>query len=132
MTRPLPGYPGYAVTDAGEVLGKAGQPLRPRAHWRTGHLRVRVYGGTAARRAVVRGERVHACRYDDLYVHVAVCLAWHGPPPFEGALVRHLDDDPHNNDPANLRWGTRLENAADRRRNSVDDDGFDWATGEAA
>jgi len=30
---------------------------------------------------------------------------------------RHLDDNPTNNRPDNLRWGTRLENMADRFHN---------------
>jgi len=81
-----------------------------------------------------------------MYIHVLVCLAWNGPPPFEGALVLHLDDNPGNNKPANLRWGTAKENAAYRDMNSceqrfaaerewakwkpsssIDSDGFDWS-----
>lgn len=45
-----------------------------------------------------------------LKVHRLVCEAFHGPPPFDGAVVIHLDEDSHNNDPANLKWGTQKEN----------------------
>jgi hypothetical protein len=79
-------------------------------------------------------------RFSDVYLHVAVCLAFHGDRPFEGALVLHADDDPTNNTVGNLRWGDRVENEADKRRNAaerepatttaVDEDGFDWSTGE--
>ena len=43
-------------------------------------------------------------------VHRLVCEAFHGKPPFDGAIVLHLDEDPSNNRPENLRWGTRKEN----------------------
>jgi hypothetical protein len=39
-----------------------------------------------------------------------VCEAFHGPPPVERAVVMHLDDDPGNNRPENLKWGTQKEN----------------------
>lgn len=44
-------------------------------------------------------------------VHIAVLLAWHGPP--EG---RHLTGDKADNRPAKLAWGSRLENERDKRR----------------
>jgi hypothetical protein len=43
-------------------------------------------------------------------VHQLVCEAFHGPKPFPEAIVLHLDEDPSNNRPENLRWGTRKEN----------------------
>jgi len=43
-------------------------------------------------------------------IHRAVCEAFHGPAPFDGAVVMHLDEDAHNNKPDNLRWGTQKEN----------------------
>lgn len=33
--------------------------------------------------------------------------------PFDGAVVRHLDNNPANNKLDNLRWGTYLENSSD-------------------
>jgi len=47
-------------------------------------------------------------------IHVWVCLAFHGPKPTLNHQVRHLDGNVYNNKPTNLRWGTGLENAADR------------------
>lgn len=43
-------------------------------------------------------------------VHQLVCEAFHGPKPFEKAVVIHLDEDAHNNRPENLMWGTQKEN----------------------
>lgn len=43
-------------------------------------------------------------------VHRMVCEAFHGPPPFDGAVVIHLDENGLNNRPENLKWGTQKEN----------------------
>lgn len=43
-------------------------------------------------------------------VHQLICEAFHGPKPFDTAVVLHLDEDPSNNAPENLRWGSRKEN----------------------
>ncbi|MEO0600369.1 MAG: HNH endonuclease signature motif containing protein [Myxococcota bacterium] len=132
--RDVPGHPGYRVTSEGLVLGKRGKPLSPRPHWQTGHLRVRLYGAHLAPVALKHGKSMRTQRFVDAYVHVLVCTAWHGPPPFEGAIVLHHNDVSSDNRPENLRWGTHRENAADRQRNqaardSVDEDGFDWSVG---
>lgn len=128
--RPIPGWPGYAATSDGLILGKSGEPLRPSQHWRTGHLRVRLYGGSQLRHAHTRNGKARAARCQDFYVHVLVAMAFLGPRPSPDHRVLHWDDHPEHNWPGNLRWGSYSENAEDRRRNSVDSDGFDWATGE--
>lgn len=46
----------------------------------------------------------------NLKVHRLVCEAFHGPAPFDGAVVIHIDENALNNRPANLRWGTQKEN----------------------
>lgn len=43
-------------------------------------------------------------------VHQLVCEAFHGPKPFEKAVVIHLDENALNNRPENLKWGTQKEN----------------------
>lgn len=48
-------------------------------------------------------------------VHCLVTAAFYGPKPFEGAQVRHLDNDIYNNRPDNLCWGTQEENWSDRK-----------------
>jgi hypothetical protein len=127
VSRPIPGWPGYHATEDGQVLGKRGHPLRGRPHWRTGHLRVRLYGEPGPGRVrTLRGA------WADVYAHVLVCLAFHGAPPDGEYLVCHADGDSQNNHPDNLRWGTRQANADDAARHaggSVDSGGFDWATG---
>jgi hypothetical protein len=106
--RHVPGWPGYYATADGQILsvrrGGRGVLLRPSVHHRTGHLRVKLAAGGGVPR-------------QDHYVHRLVMLAWHGPPPPEiasaGALVLHTDNDPTNNRPDNLTWGTVAENGGD-------------------
>lgn len=46
-------------------------------------------------------------------VHVLVAAAFLGPRPFAGAVVRHLDGNPSNNNVENLAYGTPSENVLD-------------------
>jgi hypothetical protein len=39
-----------------------------------------------------------------------IAEAFHGPPPFDDAVVMHLDENAVNNRPENLKWGTQKEN----------------------
>lgn len=48
--------------------------------------------------------------YGNLKVHQLVCEAFHGPKPFDRAVVLHDDENSLNNKPSNLRWGTQKEN----------------------
>lgn len=43
-------------------------------------------------------------------VHRMIAEAFHGPVPFEGAVVMHLDENAANNRASNLKWGTQQEN----------------------
>lgn len=45
-----------------------------------------------------------------LKVHQLVCEAFHGTKPFDSAIVIHIDENPSNNRPENLKWGTQKEN----------------------
>lgn len=38
------------------------------------------------------------------------CEAFHGPAPFDGAVVMHVDENAANNRASNLQWGTQKEN----------------------
>jgi len=48
-------------------------------------------------------------------VHRLICMAFHGMPPQKSMQVRHLDGNPENNQPKNLKWGTQEENWLDRK-----------------
>jgi len=50
-------------------------------------------------------------------VHILVAYAFCGDRP-EKSLVRHLDGDGSNNYADNLKWGTPLENAKDKKKHN--------------
>jgi hypothetical protein len=97
--RAVVGFPGYEVSDRGQVFGLNGRALRPGGSPRP--IVVLYRGGTPHARQVCR----------------IVLEAFVGPPPFDGACALHKDDDPRNNHVTNLRWGTRKENKQDERHN---------------
>jgi hypothetical protein len=49
-------------------------------------------------------------KYGTHKVHRLICEAFHGPPPFDGAVVIHKDENALNNKEENLMWGTQKEN----------------------
>lgn len=101
--RQIPDFPDYEVSDQGNVRSVAGEPISPFVTDRGYVLtRVRLDGARFTRR-----------------VHVLVAAAFIGPRP-TGAIIRHLDGNPANNTPANLRYGTVSENAYDRVRHGRD------------
>lgn len=66
---------------------------------------------TRARKSASHVYRGIYCKFfGNIKVHQAVCEAFHGPRPFDGAVVIHLDENGLNNRPENLRWGTQKEN----------------------
>lgn len=105
--RPAPRLEGYEVSSLGRMRSwrnRRGWPLEEPVI--VGH----VNGD---------GYMVHSPTHGGRQVRVyrLVCEAWHGPAPEGKPMVRHLDDDPSNNVPANLAWGDAGDNARDRSRN---------------
>jgi hypothetical protein len=108
--RTIPDCSRYQVSDDGRVRRAARGPgampgldLKP-TPTAGGHLNITVYRDD--------GQQWRAG------VHQLVALAFIGPPP-EGMIVLHDDGDGHNNRPGNLKYGTHLDNAADRKRHAA-------------
>lgn len=103
----IPGVPGYAVSDAGRV-----KRLRASRGTRPGHILTPHLGGRAKCYPTVSvrtGGPMKRWR-----VHRLVAMAFHGPAPTPRSQVAHIDGNPTNNQPSNLRWATPSENASDR------------------
>jgi hypothetical protein len=112
--RAVPFAIGYEVSDQGRL----------RSLWEFGGADPTPRIGTTWR--VRKGSR-HRFGYTQFYIRTAAgrerwwihrLIAWvfHGPAPFKGAEVRHLNGDPTNNAADNLAWGTHAENQADMKR----------------
>ena len=110
--RSVLGYEGlYEVSDQGRVRSlartvKSGKQTKRIPYW---SLVVSPREGYPALSLSRGGGRRIA------YTHKLVCEAWHGPRP-EGMQCRHLDGNPLNCTPENLRWGTPRENSQDTIR----------------
>ncbi len=112
--KPVVGFPGYEVSDLGRVrswlargartkvrkLDAAPRVMKPRRDAR-GRLRITF--------------RVEL-RSRTMLVAAVVLEAFEGPRP-RGMLALHWDDNSSNNKRGNLRWGTSVENEADKARN---------------
>jgi HNH endonuclease len=109
--RTVPGQPDYEVSDRGDVRRAV-----PRANWPAGH-RLRPAPSRSGHLYVMLAPWPGANRSAKHFVHRLVARAFLGEPPFANACVLHGDDNPGNNSIANLRWGTRKENHADRMKN---------------
>jgi hypothetical protein len=115
LYRPVPGFPGYRVGDDGSVWSCRSRngigPLKDVWH----SLRQQRIGGGPGKRypavTLYPGQRQRL-------VHLLILEAFVGPCP-DGMQCLHNDGDPGNNRLSNLRWGTRVENAADRRRHGT-------------
>lgn len=101
--RAVPDLPDYFAASDGTVWRMKGDSLTPvKAHrLKNGYLAVNARRGPGD--------------WATLYVHRLVAAAWLGPPP-DGAVTRHLNGNPDDNAPDNLRWGTHGDNTQDRIR----------------
>lgn len=117
---PVPGFERrYEVSDIGQVRSLT--RMVPLGRW-PGHFQRKpgkILKLHASSEASGRRPRVSLGTPGAMHsygVHKLVALAFLGPPPL-GMAVLHWDDDPWNNTPSNLRYGTRSDNQRDRVRN---------------
>ncbi len=104
----IPGYQNfYKISNFGRVLRVGSKILKPNLS-SNGYLRVNL---------CVKNMR------QEYMIHRLVAMSFLGAKPFDGAEVRHLDDNKHNNVLSNIRWGTRSQNMKDRVANGVSNRG---------
>ena len=116
--RPVPSEPGVLVSSWGRFLLPPRYAPLPNGGYR-------LYQPKPRRGTVSKAKKtaVHTYRSALVYntgedrnrqrprkVHQLVCEAFHGPKPFDGAVVIHKNEDAHDNRPENLKWGTQKEN----------------------
>lgn len=102
---PIPDFPGYYASQDGRILSckyKNPRILKP-IKAKDGHLYVFLY----------RNGQMYK-----MWIHRAVLMTF-ARKPFPGEECRHLDGNPANNRLDNLSWGTRQENADDKKRHGT-------------
>lgn len=109
--KPVPSKPGIMVSSLGRVLLPEREAMMPSGV-------VRSYKPKPTVGVIRKSKKTAQHKYYGLYngffgnmkIHRLVCEAFHGPSPFDRAVVIHLDEDALNNLPENLKWGTQKEN----------------------
>lgn len=108
--RPIPGYPGYFVSDDGRVFSDFIRGSH--AGRRQEGLRRELRPGVTP---VGEGYKCVALSGATKYIHQLVALAFIGQIP-PGQEVRHLNGDSFDNRRENLAYGTRRQNVDDMQR----------------
>jgi hypothetical protein len=103
--RDIPSLPGVLASNEGRIMLVPYRAAMPRGGQRP-------YGGTPTFGVWNKADGRFIATIGDRTYKVArlVAEAFHGGPPFEGAVVMHLDENAANNRADNLRWGTQREN----------------------
>lgn len=114
--KPIPGHEGYEASDCGRIRS-IGRKVFGKTKW--GGYGWRTYKGRVLKPQKRKADQDHLCvrlgQVNARFVHQLVMLAFVGPPP-AGLIVLHHDDDPTNNRLSNLRYGTHVDNEADKDR----------------
>lgn len=100
----IPGFSKYSVSDRGRIMGPSG-------------IMADFDNSTGYRQIILpddSGKRHH------LYVHRLLLLAHVGPAPTARHQAAHWNNNRADNRLENLRWATRRENAADKRRHAAE------------
>ncbi|MBF6630663.1 MAG: HNH endonuclease [Comamonas sp.] len=107
--RQIPGFAGYFASEDGSILSENGDKTRVLSQRnKDGYMHVTI----SVRVNGVRQRHRHP-------VHRLVCMAFHGEPPSDKPLARHLNGVSTDNRAANIAWGDHKDNAADAIRHGT-------------
>jgi hypothetical protein len=106
----IPDWPNYQASSEGQIRNKAtGHPIRQRVRKCDGYAVVDFYV------PCIPGAEKPRRNKRTIGVHILVCMAFHGPRPSRDHQAAHGSNRNRiDNRKDNLRWATRLENAADK------------------
>jgi hypothetical protein len=111
--RPIEGFPGYRVGNDGSVWScwEGGSKPRQGDSWHKIKQRTTKWWYSVV--TIYKDRKKH-----NIFVHKLVLRAFVGPKP-PGMECRHKNGKPSDNRSENLLWGTKLENADDKRRHGT-------------
>jgi len=105
LWRQSPSLPEYMVSSLGRIMRVPYMAPLPNGGMR--HYGGEPWYGSWAKDL---GRYIFQFHGHSYKVHRLVCEAFHGRPPFDDAVVMHLDEDASNNREENLQWGSQKEN----------------------
>jgi hypothetical protein len=108
--RPIPSIPNAFANSRGQIKLPESKASLPNGGIR--EYKTKWIFGTKRRASKTARHEYFGILYrgKNYKIHRLVCEAFHGLPPFDGAVVLHLNEDATDNRPENLRWGTQKEN----------------------
>lgn len=111
--RPVPSLPHIHASSKGR-LRYMGEPRRS-STFRPGKILKQFNGKLGYQTSCIPQEASGPANSKMMSVHRLVCEAFHGPEPeaSERIVVGHLNSDPTDNRPENLKWMTQRENISD-------------------
>lgn len=116
--KPIPAWEGlYEASTHGRIRSVARKVMRSNGVPQTIRARILKQSPMGVRRFAVRLYGPKG-RKELSMVHHLILETFVGPRP-PGSLARHLNDDPCDNRPENLRWGNKQENARDAVANGL-------------
>lgn len=101
--RPVEGFPSYLVSNKGRVISKRGHTTKL--------LRQAINPNGYNVVSLAEGEKYGQGKQYTKQVHRLVNEAFNGKAPDESYQTDHIDTNPLNNVPSNLRWVTAKENS---------------------
>jgi hypothetical protein len=109
--KPVPSKPGLMASSFGRVKLPDSVAKMPNGGTRKYQPKP-TFGTKTKASKIARHEYMGLAswKFGNMKIHRLVCEAFHGPVPFERAVVLHLDENALNNKPENLQWGTQKEN----------------------
>lgn len=113
--RPIPGWEGYYEASNHGRIRSVNRTVR-HSYGRTRHLTGRVLKERANPQGRPMVNLCHDGKYKNHTIHSLIAATFIGPRP-QGAIIRHLNDDPWDNRVENLAYGTPHENTWDCIRN---------------
>ena len=113
--RTIPGFSDYSISDRGAVKRTVTSKTSNAGKIRKTYILPNGYQGVVLRRD---GRTISQ------YVHTLVLLAFIGPRPTNNHQAAHENGIRTDNRLENLRWATRSENCADKKKHGTDQRGM--------
>lgn len=114
---PIPGIDGYVISDRGEVFSQ---------FRRGANRKMTIDRSVLVRKKSSVSKSGYASigllangKMKRFRINRLVAVSWISREPFQGAVVRHLDNNKINNHVSNLAWGTYADNEADTARSGL-------------
>jgi len=107
--KPVPSKPEILASSLGRIKLPESTSAMPNGGVRKNKPKP-TFGVIIRQKGRIKKRIIQSSKFGKLAVHRLVCEAFNGKQPKNKPLVLHIDENPLNNKPENLMWGTQKEN----------------------